>query len=482
MNPKPSSSMDHVSPWGFLLRYSMVHRTSVVLMLVVGFGLSLVAQLGIHNYKRHKEDLLGDFLIQKAKVLEARLQAHFMERSGADVRSPQQLLNELKTFGISTLPAAGRIMVFPAQDKIFATGWEGDSQTWIRDMDGLRELWEGGEEFSFITDENGKVMGSNRDFVESADAERAFKKSPVIFGPELKNPEIAFGESLAFANSAVVRIPVRNTNLILYSEISISGYLRLLRKLSGGGLSVFVFVAFTAFALAGVAANRISEGLSSILMRYQLIERGAQSSQMSPSLSEFSLLNERLALIAMKTRSRFLENSQSAGIKENALALLEKLSNSQSQSDFLAHSALCLAKIIEDECRAPSLILYVFTEPPEKQDDPRSELPALKKMYLMLSGIPVAEPVFRDVANEGWNIQESIAFCSKSQTQLLSDVEVRFPVVCGDQRIGFLLCSGKGINTLSKMKLEWLILMSDVLALGYVDLKTPVSGVGAFTA
>jgi hypothetical protein len=486
MMPKPSqpsSSRASSSPWSFLLRYSMVHRTSVVVMIAVGFGLSIVAQLGLQSYRRHKEDLLSDFLIQKAKVIEARLQAHLLARSGAIRLSPEQGARQLKQYGQSALPEFGRIIVFLAKDRVFAAGWDSEFELWLRDMEGFRPLWEGGEEFSFLTDGKRNVLGSNKDFIEAAAAERAFSKVPQLFQSESKSPvQVVFGEELAFMNSAAVRIPVRGTNLVLYSETSVSGYMRVLRKLSGGMLSVFVFVAFTTFALAGFAANWISEGLSSILARYQLLEKGVQSPPITPSMNELSFLNEKFSFIAMKTRTRFLENAQSAGIKENVLSLFEKISSAQCKEEFLADCATSVAAVIEKECRAPSLVLYLFPTQEGSIEGRTADVPALRKMFLMLSGIRVAQPVFREVSNEGWNLEESAAFCGKSQSQLLSDNEVRFPVVCGDERIGFLLCSGQGVNTLSKMKLEWLLLLCDVMALGYVYLNQGSSGESLITA
>ncbi|MEY4064560.1 MAG: hypothetical protein RIR26_768 [Pseudomonadota bacterium] len=472
MNPKSTSGTNSPSPWGFLVRYSLSHRTSVVVMVAVGFGLSLVTQLAIHGYRSHKESLLGEFLTQKAKVIEARLQAHLLERSGSVRRAADQWDAEFGKSELLPLTRQDELIVFKRNGSVYVAGWDSPDEIWLRDLDGFRQFWEGGEEFSFITDSSGTVLGSNKEFVEGANADAAFKKTPQMFSlVERELPQIAFGEDLGFSQSAAVRLPVKGTNLVLYSETGVSGYLRVLRKLSGGMLSAFVFVAFFSFAFAGFAATRLSAGLNAVVMRYQALERGSDVPSLSPPLSELSFLNEKLSLVAMKMRARFIENSKSASIKEDLLALLDFMPTASTAQEFLVHGANSMAKLLAEECLSPSLTLYFFANP--SHDDASQEVKSkiFKKMFLMLSGIPVAEPSLRDVGNEGWSVEDAWNFCGRHQSELVSESEVRFPVVCGEDRIGFLLCSGKGVNTLSRMKLEWLMLMSDVIALGYAYLK-----------
>lgn len=436
-------------------------RLSILSVLLSGLAFSMVAQVAVNAYRSYKESMLGSFQQQKTEVIEARLRAYLMERTNAVVYERTKLPFSLDEFGTKKLPRGQELVVGFVKGQAAVMGVHIGTQVWVRQLGQLETFWEGGEDFTYVTTRTGALVASNKSFVSNANQENALAKADA-FQRGLGEAGYRFVRNSAFENSLVAFMPVAGTNLTIFAETSVAGYLQILRSFSVGMFSALLFVAYFAYMAAVFLSMRFQGTLGALVSVLDKLEAGKEVIPVDTSLHEVEILQARLLELGKHLRARSCELQWNENAKVAFFDAVSVLSSSFTRRELFYGFAKATFTMLSDESPSLSLVLYTIGE---RNVTGKSEM---RKVFLMLSGILVAEPQFREVLNEGWDVADSQEFAAHGAAELVSEREVRFPVCYGNQAIGFLLCTGQGMSELSRTKLEWISLLCDALSMGFV--------------
>ncbi len=444
---------------------SLTVRILIVIMLTLAFGTSLVALLGTNIYRSQKKETLIAFQTQKVGIVQARLKSFVMERSSSETFPRNNLPFSTADAEIPRLPTGDEIFIGFKNNFPVAVGSKNSEKIWTRELTDLDSLWEGGEDFTYVTTNTGRIVASNKSAVVSADAAQSFRNVPVLLG-SLDQQNTIFTESSAYKKSIVSYARVENTNLVIFCETSLSGFLQPIMALSLGLASVLIALCCLGGLLAMKISFLLSDTPSEFVVDVLLAEQGKACPREVSGGKEFQIIHEGMCSLGehvSKQREEFLWSEDAKSVYSS---LIEKYPSFFNRRQLLVECAGALKELFFNKWPALTLTIYIFST----EDANSLDAQPLKKVYLLLSGVIVAEPKLRTVENEGWNATQIREYAIEGKPRKVSSREVFFPIMNGNEPLGGLLFAEKDVETLTREHLEWITLVCDLLARGYHEI------------
>lgn len=443
------------------ISFSISSKLITVFTLIAALSFSLVFEVMFSLYQHRKESLLEDLITQKVQVIAVRLQSLLAGQRDGYWRKDEKLPKQVRSAGIVENPPKGLVTVVRQNDEILAVGWIDEQRLWFRRVGNWDVFWRDTDELSYVTDSSGNLISSNQasfgDISFNGSVEVNFKR--FFYSPEV---EYVFTRDSIFKRSIVASAVVAGSNLRVFSEMNVSGYLSILRSSGGRLLLLFLFVAFALFLVGDIFGSKFNDILRNILRSYDLIESGKQPAIVSTKILELSALNEQLSALAKKVYAGRSELGWTEAIESRYIALIDTFSESYQSSAVISRVGDVLFEVLNNETSVSQAELYRFfdlSETIQVQSETR-----LRKTTIIDAGLRREFQGWESSTDESWDVGEAFSFCSKNFAERMSPEQMRFPVTQAGKPVGFLVCRGPGVGNLPVYKGEWIILLCALIA------------------
>jgi hypothetical protein len=399
---------------------------SLVVLLILSFSMTLSLVISLHQYRLQKTDSLSEFQIQKLRVTESRLKDYLTRRQ----------------------ESAGSLL------KVKPSGSKNNAE--------FKDFWEGGEELTYITDIEGKLIASNSDSFEGANLKRALQSTAKSLVPSNQSSSVLL-ENSAFEHSIVAYSVLEGTNLVIFVESNAGGRFRLLRPMLGSIMFALIFLIFMCVIMSEVLSNRFSNYLANLVAVFDETNSDSNPASITPLSSEFAIIETHFAKLSSFLKEKALQASMNEIAKSALESFMERLNENPDDGQLHKEIALFLKKVISQHLRL-TISLYEFDGIQESFSG-TSVFSRITKMNLMRSGIPAEVLLSESALSEGWKTDDTIKFSKNWRPELITETEVRFPIAHDTHRVFFLLVSGSGIKNMPKADVQWIVLACSIYGL-----------------
>lgn len=435
-------------------------RLGFVWVFLVGVALTILSVQVIVIYRADRRDSILEFQKQKVEILESRFQAYLFDHFTAVKYKRGEEPFVPKDIEIERMPQGEERFLGFWEGKIVAIWTDAQENLWVKHISLPLPIWEDGDDRSYVVTENGRLVSTNRNEFE-------WKKSGGMPSAALTHRAHSsregalFVQDSLFKESALAFASLPNSNVVIYSEASIAGYLMSIRSVSGVLLFVFGCLLFGVMTLATILSIQISETMRSLVAHILEAEKGKTLEEKNSLGREFSSLHENISGIGKVINSTEQEAILEFHARQKYFHFCEQIPQAICQREIAMYLIDIFMFATQKVCASPSLTFYVQ----EKSSTPNETLSILFKSYFVLSGIIVADPWLKTALNDGLDMSKIEVLLRKQMPALISTREAVFPLVAETDLLGFWILTDNNVSSLSQASIEWLSLACDAAAI-----------------
>lgn len=402
---------------------------NVGILLVLLFAGSLFFAFSVNQYKTRKINELTAFQVQKLNVLEARLEA---------------VLKSLGSVSVNT----GVATSFPVQNQ---------SELFER-------FWEGGEEFTYVTDRNGKLISSNSHTYSDANLSRAIDSTAKRFAPAAQGNSIMLEKS-AFEYSVVAFKPIAGTDFVIFVESNAGGRLGLVKPIFGDLVFAFALTVFLAFIFGEILSARFSKYLADKVAVLDDLKIRLPSQDPIPLSQEFNLLGSNIRSLSAFLGREVDRAQKNERAKVDAEKLLKFVGMSPGNAIIHREVALFLSNIIDTKLKLSVSFHRVSLKDVDFSVDENRGI--FDRTELLSVGVARTSPFCESISFDEALAKKLLHFSESSKPELISESLALFPVFCDEKQKLYLLVSGSKVRSLTNEEIGWVDFACDVYRLSF---------------